>query len=116
MERDIIHRIIIEGQEFANEISLIKHPFFFEKNDNYVFVGIRQAGKSYLLYQRIQQLIREGHSIEEIIYINFDDERLRQMTSEDTGHFTMPESYQGTNNHSNSVFLLLSMEETGFPL
>ena len=83
MERDIIRRIIIEGQEFVNEISLIEPPFFFEKNGNYVFVGIRQAGKSYLLYQRIQQLIREGHNIEEIIYINFDDERLRQMTADD---------------------------------
>lgn len=83
MEREIIRRIIIEGQEFVNEVPLIERPFFFEKNGNYVFVGIRQAGKSYLLYQRIQQLVREGHSIEEIVYINFDDERLRQMNSDD---------------------------------
>ena len=83
MEREIIRKIIIEGQEFVNEIPLIKRPFFFEKNGNYVFVGIRQAGKSYLLYQRIQQLIEEGHSIEEMVYINFDDERLRQFTTHD---------------------------------
>lgn len=82
MEKEIIRRIIIEGQEFVNEVPLIERPFFFEKNGNYVFVGIRQAGKSYLLYQRIQQLVREGHSIEEIVYINFDDERLRQMNSD----------------------------------
>lgn len=83
MEREIIRRIIIEGQEFVNEIPLIKRPFSFEKNGNYVFVGIRQAGKSYLLYQRIQQLIAEGHRIEEIVYINFDDERLRLMIAND---------------------------------
>ena len=83
MEREIIRKIIIEGQEFVNEIPLIKRPFFFEKNGNYVFVGIRQTGKSYLLYQRIQQLIEEGHSIEEMVYINFDDERLRQFTTHD---------------------------------
>lgn len=83
MEREVIRRIIIEGQEFINEISLTERPFFFEKNGNYVFVGIRQAGKSYLLYQRIQQLIREGHNMEEIVYINFDDERLRPMTADD---------------------------------
>lgn len=82
VEREIIRRIIIEGQEFVNEVSLIERPFFFEQNGNYVFVGIRQAGKSYLLYQRTQQLLREGHSIEEIVYINFDDERLRQMTAD----------------------------------
>ena len=53
VEREVIRRIIIEGQEFVNEISLTERPFFFEQKGNYVFVGIRQAGKSYLLYQRI---------------------------------------------------------------
>lgn len=50
VEREVIRRIIIEGQEFVNEISLTERPFFFEQKGNYVFVGIRQAGKSYLLY------------------------------------------------------------------
>ena len=31
MEREIIRKIIIEGQEFVNEIPLIKRPFFFGK-------------------------------------------------------------------------------------
>lgn len=83
MEREIIRKIIIENQEFVADIPLTKRPFFFEKNGNYVFVGIRQAGKSYLLYQRIQQLLAEGHSIDEIVYINFDDERLRLMTADE---------------------------------
>lgn len=83
MEREIIRKIIIENQEFVADIPLIERPFFFEKNGNYVFVGIRQAGKSYLLYQRIKQLIAEGHSIDEIVYINFDDERLRLMTADE---------------------------------
>ena len=46
VEREVIRRIIIEGQEFVNEISLTERPFFFEQKGNYVFVGIRQAGKS----------------------------------------------------------------------
>lgn len=83
MERETIRRIILEGQEFVNEVSLHERPFFFEENGNYVFVGIRQAGKSYLLYQRIQQLIRAGHALEEMVYINFDDERLRLMKADD---------------------------------
>lgn len=83
MEREIIRKIIIESQEFIADIPLTERPFHFEKNGNYVFVGIRQAGKSYLLYQRIKQLIAAGHSIEEIVYINFDDERLRLMTTDD---------------------------------
>lgn len=83
MEREIIRKIIVEGQEFIDDIPLVERKFSFEENGNYVFVGIRQAGKSYLLYQRIQQLVREGHSMEEMVYINFDDERLRQMNVDD---------------------------------
>ena len=36
VEREVIRRIIIEGQEFVNEISLTERPFFFEQKGNYV--------------------------------------------------------------------------------
>lgn len=34
---------------------------YLEENANYVLVGIRRAGKSYMLYQQIQQLVAQGH-------------------------------------------------------
>lgn len=66
---------------------MIERPFSFEENANYVFVGLRQVGKSYLMFQRIKELLKNGHSIEEIIYINFDDERLSEMKTEDLDLF-----------------------------
>ena len=83
MEKEIISAIIREGQDYIPEIKLFSRPMEFEKRGNYVFVGVRQCGKSYMLYQRIQQLLQEGHNIKEIVYINFDDERLRQMKAEE---------------------------------
>jgi len=83
MEREIIREIIVEWQSIIPNIKLIERPVEFEEKGNYVFVGIRQCGKSYLLYQRIQQLLKEGHSIEEIVYVSFDDERIRTMKAED---------------------------------
>lgn len=83
MKREIFKSIIIENQEIVSKIKLTPRPFEFETNGNYVFVGVRQAGKSYLLYQRIHQLLSQGHSKEGIVYINFDDERLCLMTTED---------------------------------
>lgn len=83
MKRELFKTIIIENQELVSKIKLTPRPFGFEPNGNYVFVGVRQAGKSYLLYQRIQQLLSQGHSKEEIVYINFDDERLSLMTTDD---------------------------------
>ena len=62
---------------------MVERPFAFEERGNYVFVGVRQAGKSYLLYQQAQQLLRAGHEIEEIVYVNFDDERISDMDKDD---------------------------------
>lgn len=36
-----------------------------------------------MLYKRAKQLLVEGHQLEEFIYIDFDDERLIEMTSDD---------------------------------
>lgn len=57
--------------------------FSFEEFGNYVFVGIRRAGKSYLLYQRMQQLLAQGTVADELLYINFEDERLTGFAAED---------------------------------
>ena len=83
MEKDIICNIIREAQDFIPRIKLYERPVQYEDKGNYVFVGVRQCGKSYMLYQRIQQLLREGHDIGEIVYINFDDERLQTMKSDE---------------------------------
>ena len=83
MERDLIRKVIIEWQGVIANIPLVERPFEFEEQGNYVFVGVRQSGKSYLLYQRIQQLIRQGHSMEEMLFISFDDERIRSIKAEE---------------------------------
>ena len=57
--------------------------FKFEDFGNYVFTGIRRAGKSYLLYQRMQQLLAAGTGWDEMLYINFEDERLEGMCRDD---------------------------------
>lgn len=77
MDKQIIKTIIIEKQISVPQYSVVKRDFYFESNANYVLVGLRRAGKSYLLYQDIQsKILSEGKSKEDILYINFEDERL----------------------------------------
>lgn len=77
-------RILIrEGQEEVRDVEFFDRPFEFEENGRYVLVGVRQAGKSYMLYKRARQMMGKGCSLEDIIYINFDDERLMGMTADD---------------------------------
>ncbi len=76
MNIEVIKSIIIEGQELLEELSPVKRAFSFEEMARYVLVGVRQAGKSFLLYLRALQLIAAGHKLQEMLFINFDDERL----------------------------------------
>ena len=75
MDQELIKQIIGENQEFVQNVKLLQRPFKFEDNGNYVFLGIRRAGKSYLMFQRIHELMERGTAIEEILYLNFEDER-----------------------------------------
>ncbi len=80
---EIIRSIIVEGQELLAEIEAIPRYADIEEHARYVFVGIRQAGKSYMLYLRAKRLIQEGHDLREFLFVNFDDERLIGFTADD---------------------------------
>lgn len=83
MNKNVIKQIILNQQDFIGRIKLQSRNVCFEENANYVLVGIRRAGKSYMLYQHIQHLVANGHSIEEMLFINFEDERISDIRKED---------------------------------
>lgn len=83
LSKDLIKDIIVENQRFISSVSFFERDYEFEDALNYVLVGLRRAGKSYLLYQRIHQLLKKGHRMEEICYFNFEDDRLGIMTLAD---------------------------------
>lgn len=103
MDRELLRRIILEYQDVVSQVPLVQRPFTFEENGNYVFVGVRQAGKSYLLYQRAQQLLRDGHTPEDIVYINFDDERISDIHKEELD--LILQSHRTLSDHQPVLFL-----------
>lgn len=100
--RDTFRALIREGQEEIRNVNLYERPTEFEDVGRYVLVGVRQAGKSYMLYKRAKQLIAEGHSVEEIVYIDFDDERLLGMSAEDFD--LILQSYSSVYSHKPILF------------
>ena len=56
ISKDVIKQCLISKQREVDEAVLVERPIDFEENGNYVIVGVRHAGKSYLLYQRVRQL------------------------------------------------------------
>lgn len=86
MDKSIIKSIIIEKQVSIPHYSLTCRDMSFGIKSNYVLVGLRRAGKSYLLYQDIQTLIAQGEATtDDILYINFEDERLSGIKAEQLG-------------------------------
>jgi uncharacterized protein len=83
MTKDFIKTLISEYQNLIPTIELVERNYQFEANLNYVLVGLRRAGKSYLLYQQMHRLIQEGHNIKEFLYFNFEDDRINSLALED---------------------------------
>ena len=80
MQKEVLKQVIADNQVEIANYKVIKRDFTFEEFGNYIFVGIRRAGKSFLLYQRIQHLLKQGVKWDEMLYVNFEDERLTGMT------------------------------------
>jgi len=80
--KDIFKKIIVERQEWLKNIRLIKREITFENEANYAFTGLRRAGKSYYLYQIIQEKFSK-ENYERLLFINFEDERLMELTHHD---------------------------------
>lgn len=83
MNRDILKQIIIDQKEMYLDNPLISRDYDLEENVNYCFVGIRRTGKSYMMYQQIHNLMNDGISSSQIVYVNFEDERLLEIGVDD---------------------------------
>ena len=74
--KEVIKKIIVQNQARFKTLKIVPRQIEIEKNGNYVFVGLRRAGKTYLLYQ----IIKEQQQIQDVLFINFEDERLMEFT------------------------------------
>lgn len=83
ISKETIRRCIHDKRSEIEAANIIDRHFEYEENGNYVMVGVRHAGKSYMLYQRVRQLLAEGHRWDEILFVDFDDERLAEFQPED---------------------------------
>ncbi len=82
-DKETIKNVLADFRAEVPNFEINSRDFTFEEFGNYVFVGIRRAGKSFLLYQRMQQLLAQGILADELLYINFEDERLTGITAQE---------------------------------
>jgi predicted AAA+ superfamily ATPase len=56
-------------------------PWVTRKAD--AIVGMRRTGKTWLMFQRMRELVEAGVPREDLLYVNFEDERLGEVTAAD---------------------------------
>lgn len=83
MDKQLLKQILRENQLEVERYVVEPRELKFDNYPCHVLVGVRRAGKSYMLYHSIQQLLAEGHKWDEILYMNFEDERLENFGTED---------------------------------
>ena len=83
ISKDLLKQILLDNRREIERYNIVHRDIVAEGFNCYVFVGVRRAGKSYVLYEKMQQLLREGHGWEEMLYLSFEDERLVGFASED---------------------------------
>ena len=66
--REIFKQIIVQRQDWLRKIDVQARKVDLEVNANYVFTGLRRAGKTYYLYQIIQSLVKKNN-FDSILFI-----------------------------------------------
>lgn len=76
MDKTLLKQIMLDNRNEIERYKVFPRKVDMASFPCYVLVGLRRAGKSFLLYQRMQQLLMDGHSWDEMVYLNFEDDRL----------------------------------------
>jgi len=77
------------------------------KNVIKVAVGMRRSGKTYFLFQTIRQLLAEGLSLDRVLYINFEDNRLLPLDHKAMGQMIDAWYTLNPSNHNHCCYLFL---------
>ena len=83
MNHEKIREVAQDFRELIQREVITERDYEFEKNANYVLTGLRRAGKSTLLYKKVQNLVAGGVEWNQIMYLNFEDERLNGFSISD---------------------------------
>lgn len=86
-----------------------RRPFQFAQSDKMikVAIGVRRCGKTAFLYQTINALLAQGISKEQILIINFEDDRLLPMSFKEMGQLLDSFYSLYPENHSRRCYLFL---------
>ena len=81
--RNILKQVLLDNQKDIEQYIIFPRRFDLDSFPLQVFVGVRRSGKSFLLFQKIRQMLDAGHQWEDMLYLDFEDTRLEGFSAED---------------------------------
>ena len=83
INKTVLKQILISNQKDVENYQVVPRELPSDDFERRVFIGVRRAGKSFMLYQKMQQMLAEGRGWDGMLYLNFEDDRLAGFTAED---------------------------------
>lgn len=108
--RALLETLLEENFTIVENARVSTHRLFQfaqAKNMIKVAIGIRRCGKTYFLYQTINELLNQGISKEQILLINFEDDRLLPMNAKTMGELLDAFYSLYPENHQRTCYLFL---------
>ncbi len=83
VDKLILKQILQSSREEIGQYQIVHRDIRTDGFNCCIFVGVRRTGKSFVLYEKIQHMLSQGHNWDEILYLNFEDERLGSLDIND---------------------------------
>lgn len=83
INKETIKQVLASNQKDIENYKVMPRALPTDDFPCRVFVGVRRAGKSFMLFQKMQQMLASGHKWDEMLYLNFEDDRLAQLEMSD---------------------------------
>jgi hypothetical protein len=81
--RNTLKQVLLDNQKDIEQYNIFPRNFDLDSFPLQVFVGVRRSGKSFLLFQKMRQMLKAGHRWEDMLYLDFEDTRLEGFSAED---------------------------------
>ena len=81
--RKTLKQVLLDNQKDIEQYIIFPRRFDLDSFPLQVFVGVRRSGKSFLLFQKMRQMLKTGHQWEDMLYLDFEDTRLEGFSTED---------------------------------
>lgn len=83
ISRNILRQVLLDNQKDVEQYTVFHRQYDLDSFPLQVFVGVRRSGKSFLLFQKMHQMLDDGHSWADMLYLDFEDTRLEGFTADD---------------------------------